>query len=74
MAVDKYTVFFKRECEVILNKVADTIYDNLEALQCIPLAPAEGPGVRPRQQVLRGVTPKYSLTPFSDFSIVVLWR
>lgn len=45
MAVDKYTVFFKRECEVILNKVADTIYDNLEALQCIPLAPAEGPGV-----------------------------
>ena len=36
--------------------------------------PAEGPGVRPWQQVLCGVTPKYSLTPFSDFSIVALWR
>lgn len=45
MAVDKYTVFFKKECEVILNKVADTIYDKLEALECLPLAPAEGAGV-----------------------------
>ena len=43
--MDKYTVFFKKECEVILNKVADTIYDKLEALDCIPLAPAEGAGV-----------------------------
>lgn len=43
--MDKYTIFFQRECEVILNKIVETIYDKLEALECIPLAPAEGPGV-----------------------------
>lgn len=40
-----YTVFFQRECEVILNKIIETIYDELEALKYIPLAPAEGAGV-----------------------------
>lgn len=43
--MDKYTIFFQRECEVILNKIIETIYDKLEALECIPLAPAEGAGV-----------------------------
>lgn len=43
--MDKYTVFFKHECEIILNKIIETIYDKLEALECVPLAPAEGPGL-----------------------------
>lgn len=43
--MDKYTIFFKGECEIILNKIIETIYDKLEALECVPLAPAEGPGL-----------------------------
>lgn len=42
---DKYTIFFKGECEMILKKVMNTIYDKLEAFQYIPVAPAEGPGL-----------------------------
>lgn len=42
---EAYSVFFEQECRVLLNKVIKTIYDKNEALQYIPLAPAEGPGV-----------------------------
>ena len=43
--MDKYSIFFKDQCTVLLNKVINTIYDDLEAFKYIPLAPAEGRGV-----------------------------
>lgn len=43
--MDKYSIFFKDQCTVLLNKIIETIYDKLEAFTYIPLAPAEGPGV-----------------------------
>jgi hypothetical protein len=43
--MDKYTIFFANECNLLLNKIVETIYDKLEAFQYIPLAPAEGEGL-----------------------------
>lgn len=43
--MDKYSVFFKEQCTVLLSREVRAIYDKLEAFNYIPLAPAEGPGV-----------------------------
>jgi len=43
--MDKYTIFFRGECELILNKIINTIYDKLEAMECIPVAAPEGEGL-----------------------------
>lgn len=43
--MDAYTIFFKEQCNLILNKIVETIYDKLEAFKYIPLAPAEGEGL-----------------------------
>ena len=43
--MDKYSTFFAGECEVILSKIIETLYADLDALNYIPLAPAEGAGL-----------------------------
>lgn len=40
-----YTVFLRKECEVILQKTLETIYTKLRALELIPVASPEGIGV-----------------------------
>ena len=44
--MNKYTVLFNRECEVILKKIVTGLYDKLEAFKYIPLAEPEGKGIQ----------------------------